>query len=85
MRTTVTLEPDVAVLVQRVMRERRLTFKEAVNDALRAALRPRVDRAGPRTPTFPMRLRDGVDLTKSMQLASDLEDDSLLAKMREGR
>ena len=34
MRTTITLEPDVEALLKRTMRERGLTFKEAVNDAV---------------------------------------------------
>ncbi len=33
MRTTITLDPDVAALVQRAMAERGLGFKEAVNEA----------------------------------------------------
>ena len=47
MRTTVTLDPDVEQLVKRVMRERGLTFKQAINEALRAGLEaPREPGAG---------------------------------------
>lgn len=38
MRTTLTLEADVAALLKRVMREQDRTLKEAVNDALRTGL-----------------------------------------------
>jgi hypothetical protein len=38
MRTTVTLEPDVEALIRRAMKERGLSFKEALNSALRAGL-----------------------------------------------
>jgi len=38
MRTTVTLDPDTRLLVERAMRERGLTFKQAVNEAIRAGL-----------------------------------------------
>jgi hypothetical protein len=38
MRTTLTLEDDVAVLLERLRRERGLTFKEIVNQALREGL-----------------------------------------------
>ena len=38
MRTTITLDPDVHALVERAMRERGLSFKEAVNEAIRAGL-----------------------------------------------
>ena len=36
MRTTITLDPDVNAMVRALMRERRLTFKQAVNEAIRA-------------------------------------------------
>ena len=39
MRTTLTLDPDVAALAKRVQRERGQSFKELVNEALRRGLR----------------------------------------------
>lgn len=38
MRTTLTLEPDVAALVKRAMRERKAPLKTIVNEAIRAGL-----------------------------------------------
>jgi hypothetical protein len=38
MRTTVTLDPDVERVLQTAMREREVTFKQALNDAIRAGL-----------------------------------------------
>jgi hypothetical protein len=38
MRTTLTLEDDVAALVERLRTERKVSLKELVNDALRAGL-----------------------------------------------
>lgn len=38
MRTTVTLDADVESLLRRAMRERGITFKEAINEALRRGL-----------------------------------------------
>jgi hypothetical protein len=38
MRTTLTLEDDVAALVRRAMKARRASLKRIVNDALRAGL-----------------------------------------------
>lgn len=38
MRTTVTLEPDVEALVQAAMKERGISFREALNSAVRAGL-----------------------------------------------
>ena len=39
MRTTVTLDPDVERLIKDVMKERAISFKEALNEAARAGLR----------------------------------------------
>lgn len=38
MRTTVTLEPDVQALIRAAMKERGISFKEALNSAVRAGL-----------------------------------------------
>ena len=38
MRTTVTLDPDVERLLRRAIRQRGVTFKEALNEALRRGL-----------------------------------------------
>ncbi len=38
MRTTVTLDDDLAKRLERARRERNLTFKQALNEALRAGL-----------------------------------------------
>lgn len=40
MRTTLTLDDDVAAMLERVRVERKISFKEAVNDALRRGLQP---------------------------------------------
>ena len=39
MRTTLTLDDDVAILIERLMTERRVTLKVIVNQALREGLR----------------------------------------------
>lgn len=39
MRTTLTLDPDVSVALEALRRERGLSLKDAVNDALRRGLR----------------------------------------------
>lgn len=84
MRTTVTLDDDVAALVRRTMEERGLSFKEALNEAVRAGLAP--DAAG-----APYRLqarhlgRAAVPLTKALQLAADLEDDEIVRKLTLGK
>ena len=84
MRTTVTLDPDTRLLVERAMRERGLSFKEAVNEAIRAGLGRR-----PGEPSGFTVVRDlgpaRVDLTKALRLAGGLEDDALARRLAEGR
>ena len=41
MRTTITLEPDVEALLQKLISQRNLTFKQAVNFAIREGLTAR--------------------------------------------
>lgn len=86
MRTTITLEPDVEQLLQRAVRERGMPFKRVVNDALRRGLR--TGDAVPPAP-FVQRVFDGgvplVDLTKAGQLAAELEDQAIVAKLAQVR
>jgi hypothetical protein len=51
MRTTLTLDDDVAVLLERARRTKGLSFKQIVNQALRAGL-IEVGPPGPRRPSF---------------------------------
>jgi Arc/MetJ family transcription regulator len=82
MRTTVTLDPDTRMLVERVMRERGLTFKEAVNEAIRAGL----GSAAPRAYTTARDVGPArVDLAKALEIAGRLEDDALTSRLAEGR
>ena len=84
MRTTITLDPDTRLLVDRAMRERGLSFKEAVNDAIRAGLEP-TSKQG-RSYTTPLELGPArVDLTKALGIAERLEDDVLSRRLAEGR
>ena len=43
MRTTVTLDPDVEVLINELMETRGISFKQALNDAVRAGAPARAD------------------------------------------
>lgn len=87
MRTTITLEPDVAARLERRVRERGITFKEAVNSALRLGLdadQPPVPEPYV-VPTFRMGLLPGIDLTKANQLAAELEDEETIRKLKLGK
>ena len=81
MRTTITLDPDVAALVQRAMAERGLGFKEAVNEALRAGLGQRPASRRVHTPTFRMGRNPAIRLDKALQLAGALEDEELARRL----
>lgn len=84
MRTTITLNPDTRLLIERAMRERNLSFKEAVNEAIRAGLGARPSTA--HAYTTPRNLGPArIDLTKALELAAQLEDDSLARRLAEGR
>jgi hypothetical protein len=82
MRTTVTLEPDVEARLRARMRERGLSFKAALNEALRAGLgatRPQRRRFTVRP--SPMGIRPDVDVDKALSLAAELEDAEILRKL----
>lgn len=83
MRTTITLDPDTRILVEQLMHERGISFKAAVNEAIRRGLAPRT-RASTYTVTA-AHGRPGIDLTKSLAIAGELEDDALATRLTEGR
>ncbi len=86
-RTTVTLDSDTAALVQRHMRERGVSFKQAVNDAIRSGLTVAGgggQREVFRTRSVPMGLPT-VNLDRALQLAGELEDEERVRKMRLGK
>lgn len=82
MRTTVTLDPDAEAIVRRLMRERGLSFKAALNEAIRAGARPPGTSPGFRTRTFDMG-PPRLPIDKALRLAADLEDEELLRKLAE--
>jgi hypothetical protein len=80
MRTTVTLDPDADAAVRRLMRERGLSFKQAVNEAIRLGLSPRPLSGTFRTRTFGMG-RPAMPIDKALRLAAELEDEEILRKL----
>ncbi len=85
MRTTVTLDPDVAALVDKAMRERGLSFKKAINEAIRDGLRGRT-RTVPTSWTTPSAMGTPVvNLDKALAVAAELEDEEIVRKMRLGK
>lgn len=79
MRTTVTLEPDLAARLRDMARQRRISFKSAINSTLRAGLESEGSRPRPyREKARDLGVRPGVDLTKALQLAATIEDDQTI-------
>lgn len=66
------------------MHERRSTFKEVVNDALRRGLRTSVPAARFETPTFDLGA-PRVDLDRALALAGALEDEERQRRLTLGR
>jgi hypothetical protein len=82
MRTTLTLDADVADRLRALARERELPFKQVVNAVLRRGLG---EGAGAREPfrieARPLGLRPGIDLDQALELAARLEDEETLRKL----
>lgn len=81
MRTTVTLDEDVAALLKRAARDRDAPFKRVLNDAVRAGLGSSRAAKRYRLPTSSMGLRSGVNLDKASRLATELEDEEIARKL----
>ena len=83
MRTTVTLDPDVEALIKRAMRDRGVTFKRALNDAVRAGVAGQRPASQEPHPTYDMG-EPVVDVTKALRLAGELEDQERAARLALG-
>jgi len=86
MRTTVTLDPDVEAKLKVTMRERGVSFKAALNDAVRSGLgRGSSAPKRYRMPTAPMGLQPGINIEKALTLAGELEDEEIIRKLELGK
>jgi hypothetical protein len=82
MRTTVTLDPDTELLIRNRMRERGVSFKQALNDAIRQGA---AATSAPAAATKAVHLGvPTVNLDRALALAGDLEDEELIRRMRRG-
>jgi len=78
MRTTVTLDPDVVASLKIYIREKGVSFKEAINTAIRMGLGgPKKNRKPFRQKTYNMGV-PSVPLRKALQLAANLEDEEII-------
>jgi len=82
MRTTVTIDPDLAAKLRGIARERGITFKDTLNTVLRAGLGAETRSPRPyRLPARRLGLRPGIDLDKALRLAAAMEDDETIRKL----
>jgi predicted DNA-binding ribbon-helix-helix protein len=83
MRTTVTLDQDVAAKLKSLARERGVSFKAALNESIRAGLDGNGQTARRyRMPTRRMGVRRGIDLDRALWLAGELEDAEIVRKLQ---
>jgi hypothetical protein len=86
MRTTLTLDDDLARILKQRARELGVSFKEIVNRTIRAGLGQSAIRrrgAAPRVIPHSFGFRPGVDLDKLNQLADELEAEAYAEKWAE--
>ncbi len=85
MRTTLTIDDDLAGLLKRRARELGLPFKDVVNRTLRAGLgeqaKPHRVKA-PKTISHSFGFKPGIDLDKLNQLVDELEAETYAANQR---
>jgi hypothetical protein len=84
-RTTLTIDDDLAARLRQSAHERGVSFKAAVNEALRAGL----DHPAESRVRFRQRTQElgpaRVDLTKAAELVARLEDEERVRKLELGR
>jgi len=75
MRTTVTLDDDVAAAVERLRRERHFGLSEALNELARAGMTRRPKRTAFRQQTHSLELRTDVsNVAEALELLDDGDD-----------
>ena len=84
MRTTLTLDPDVAMAIKKRMADKKLTLKETVNQALRYGLKE-VEKDKKRAPfkviPHSFGFKPGIDQNKLNQFLDQLDAEEYLRKM----
>ncbi len=82
MRTTLTLDPDVAMKLKKRMAEKKLTLKETVNQTLRSGLKVVEKKRAPfRVIPHSFGFKPGIDQNKLNQLLDQLEAEEFVRKM----
>lgn len=83
MRTTVTLDPDVERLIRKTVKERGISFKEALNQAARTGLLREKQRQTRKfvQKTFSMGEEQGFRWDKALTIAEEMEDEEIIRKL----
>jgi hypothetical protein len=82
-RTTLTIDDDLMARLQDEAHRRRVPFRQVVNAALRQALTGSSGtKKAPAVRTYGSKLRAGFDPAGFNQLADELDDESLAARLR---
>jgi hypothetical protein len=83
MRTTVTLDSDVERLIRDAMRERGISFKEALNEAARVGLRGKQPKRAQKFAQKTFRMGAGQEFRwdKALAVADAIEDEELSRKL----
>ena len=83
MRTTVTLDPDVEKMLQRSIRERGVSFKQALNEAIRAGMtrgrQPGTTRFVQKS--YHLGPAPGFRWDKALAMADAIEDEEITRKL----
>lgn len=86
MRTTVTLDDDVVAALHTAMRERGISFKEALNAAVRSGLCAASPPSRPfRQRTHDLGISPDFDIPKTNRILADWEDEERIRKYGLGR
>jgi hypothetical protein len=82
-RTTVTLDPDVERLIRAAVKERGISFKEALNEAARIGLRGKTNHRSGKfvQKTFHMGDGQGFRWDKALSIAEAIEDEEISRKL----
>jgi hypothetical protein len=88
MRTTLTIDDDLAAILHRESKRKGMTFKQVVNASLRRGLAD--EQKGSAKPKVVVRphhfgFKPGIDMDKLNQLADELEVEAFASKYQQGR
>ena len=83
MRTTVTLDPDVGRLLRDAMRERAISFQQALNEAVRAGLSGKGRKPAQKFVQRTFRMGEGQEFRwdKALAVSDAIEDKELGRKL----